>query len=372
MTGPLSLLAGTLLSYSNGANDNYKGVATLFGSGTTGYRRALLWATGTTLAGSIAAVWLAGELLGRFSGKGLVPDELAAGTDFLLAVGLAAGATVMLATRLGLPVSTTHALVGGLLGAGVAHSASSVAWSRLAANFVAPLCFSPLVALAATAALYSVLRLGRVALGVTKETCFCVGSEAVEVVPVISHRVALKRAEQLTASFGSTVTCQERYNGCFLGVQVGRVLDGWHFLSAGLVSFARGLNDTPKIAALFLAAPLLGSTATIVLCGAVMAIGGLASARRVATTVSRRITSMNAGQGLTANLVTGLLVVVASRWGLPVSTTHVSCGSLFGIGAVTGRGRWNWIVRILLAWVVTLPLAAAVSFAALQILQRLS
>jgi PiT family inorganic phosphate transporter len=70
------------------------------------------------------------------------------------------------------------------------------------------------------------------------------------------------------------------------------------------------------------------------------------------------VTEMNPGQGFTANIVTALLVIGASSFGVPVSTTHVSCGSLFGIGAVTGRAKWRSIRHILLAWAITLPVAA--------------
>ena len=59
---------------------------------------------------------------------------------------------------------------------------------------------------------------------------------------------------------------------------------------------------------------------------------------------------------LTANLMTALLVLVASRLGLPVSTTHVSCGSIFGIGLVNRKRRWGTIGKILATWVTTLPL----------------
>jgi PiT family inorganic phosphate transporter len=77
--------------------------------------------------------------------------------------------------------------------------------------------------------------------------------------------------------------------------------------------------------------------------------------------MSRGITAMNPGQAFTANLATALLVLVASRFGLPVSTTHVSCGALFGIGLVTRQARWRTIGRILVAWVTTLPLAATLA-----------
>ena len=87
--------------------------------------------------------------------------------------------------------------------------------------------------------------------------------------------------------------------------------------------------------------------------------GTVLSARRVATTLAHRVTSMNSGQGLLANLVTAGLVIGASRVGLPVSTTHVSCGALFGIGTVTRQGHWGMIGKIVGSWVITLPVAGA-------------
>lgn len=68
-----------------------------------------------------------------------------------------------------------------------------------------------------------------------------------------------------------------------------------------------------------------------------MAIGGLLKAGHVGNTISKKITKINPGQGFTANLITGLLVTTASIHGMPVSTTHVSVGSIFGIGAVSGK-----------------------------------
>ena len=110
------VFGGCFLAYSNGANDNFKGVASLFGSKTCSYRTAISWATLTTASGSVAAIFLAESLLKKFSGKGLVPDVLTAQPEFLLAVALAAGTTVILATLLGFPISTTHGLTGALVG----------------------------------------------------------------------------------------------------------------------------------------------------------------------------------------------------------------------------------------------------------------
>lgn len=92
-----------------------------------------------------------------------------------------------------------------------------------------------------------------------------------------------------------------------------------------------------------------------------IAVGGIISARRVADTMSRKITRLNPGQGLTANLITALLVSSASKLGLPVSTTHVSVGSLFGIGLVNGTALRRTVLSILLAWVTTLPIATALA-----------
>jgi PiT family inorganic phosphate transporter len=155
----------------------------------------------------------------------------------------------------------------------------------------------------------------------------------------------------------SEAVCVQRLAGSFLGVNGQKLVDLGHFFSAGAVSFARGLNDTPKIVALALVGSTLDLTWSIGFIALVMALGGLISARKVAETVSQRITGMDPDQGFLANLVTSFLVIFASRWGLPVSTTHVSCGALFGIGIANGQARWGVIRTILLAWIVTLPFA---------------
>jgi len=102
--------------------------------------------------------------------------------------------------------------------------------------------------------------------------------------------------------------------------------------------------------------------------GLAMAMGAVLQASRVAETMSKGITRMNHGQGFSANLVTAALVLAASRYGLPVSTTHVSCGALFGIGAVTRQAKWKSIVAVILSWVITLPTAALLSALAAKIL----
>lgn len=362
------LLTGLSLAYVNGANDNFKGVATLFGSGTADRRRALLWATITTLLSSLCAIWLAGELLGRFSGKGIVPDSLTADTGFAAAVAAGAGTTVLLATRLGMPISTTHSLVGALTGAALA-SATAVQWGTMTSKLIIPLLLSPFLALAGTVGLYPILHRARLALGLTRQSCFCAGVETIETVPQLSQELALARVDTLSASLGTTVTCEERYAGRLVGIHCSTAIDVGHYLSAGLMCFARGLNDTPKIAALFLVAPSMTPFGALALCGGSIAVGGLISSRRVAETMSHRITRMNPGQGFTANLITAVTVIAASRLSLPVSTTHVSCGSLFGLGTITGKADWIGITTIVLSWIATLPVAAVMAATAFWLLR---
>jgi PiT family inorganic phosphate transporter len=102
-----------------------------------------------------------------------------------------------------------------------------------------------------------------------------------------------------------------------------------------------------------------------------MALGGLLNARRVAETMSHKITAMNHGQGFSANLTTGILVILASLFGLPVSTTHVSVGALFGMGLTTGQANPRVMLKILLSWIVTLPCAALIGGAAYAALRHL-
>ena len=364
MTLLFLILVTCFLAYSNGANDNFKGVASLFGSGTTGYRRAIWWATATTFTGSIASMLLAQSLLTKFSGKGLVPDQIVGSESFLLAVALGAGLTVIVATLTGFPVSTTHALTGGILGAGLVAVGTGVNVRSLGGGFLLPLGLSPILALALAAALYLVLRFMRLQLGITKEWCICVG-ETAQVVPIPQPAsiITLQSnvSSTLIVSAGELRDCAERYTGTCLGIRSQTIMDTAHFLSAGIVSFARGLNDTPKIAAMLLVARALDIRWGIVAIALAIAIGGLVSAGRVAETMSHRITAMNHGQGLAANLSTGFLVILASTYGLPVSTTHVSVGSLFGIGLIARRANVNVVLSIVLSWLLTLPCGALIS-----------
>lgn len=364
------LLSTIFLAYSNGANDNFKGVATLFGSGASDYKKALCWATITTFLGSIAALFVATNLVTAFSGKGLVPGTVSGDPHFLIAVGFGAACTVFIASSTGIPISTTHSLTGALLGAGIIAVGTNINLHTLSGKFFAPLLFSPVIAAMLTLLIYPSFKRARIRLGIERQMCLCVGGNA-ETVCLQNDGTAVLKSTGITLTIDQLKHCQQVYSGKIMGFDSQKILDKFHFVSAGAVSFARGLSDTPKIAVILLAAKAFSLNWGLFLVAAAMAIGGLFNAKKVAFTMSERITAMNHGQGFSANLITALLVILASRWGMPVSTTHVSCGSLFGIGLVNKKANLYVIRQIVLAWVLTLPIAAIFSGVCYFILRKI-
>ncbi|MEX0747199.1 MAG: inorganic phosphate transporter [Rhodothermales bacterium] len=346
------VLATAFLAYANGANDNFKGVATLYGSGTLGYKAALTWATVTTLAGSVVSIYFAELLVSRFSGKGLLPDAVIEAPEFMLSVSLGAGITVIMASRAGLPISTTHSLTGALVGAGFVSVGSDLRLSVLGYAFVMPLLVSPFLAAGLSATgYYGVVRVmkGSVRTGWrTRPTGF--------------EGAGGKRTGHMLDT--STLPEEAKLNEIPRAwtINMMRLRDKGHVLSGGIVSFARGLNDTPKIVALLLAVEAMEIAYGMLIVATAMAFGGVLHSRRVAEVMSRGITRIEPTKGLGANLVTGLLVIVASRLGLPVSTTHVSVGSIVGNGLISRDARWSAVGQIALSWLLTLP-AAAISSA---------
>lgn len=343
------LASGLALAFANGANDNFKGVATVYGAGQLTYRRALGVATAAQLAGSLASVVIAGALVTAFSGKGLVPPALLT-PELLASVAGGAALTVGIATWFGLPISTTHAIVGALVGAGAIAAGAALQLGGLATVFLLPLALGPLVALVLAAAL---ARLGS-GLGLTGRECVCIVEPSLA---AAQGGMALTNTSLRIAIADANECALHRADG-LPGIELDRGLRIGHLLSASSVGLARGINDTPKILGLMVGASVIHPGWGALAVGGAMAIGGLFGARRVADTLAQKITPIDDGHGLAANLATSFLVIGASRLGMPVSTTHVSTGGIFGIGAAGGTLHRRATVEILLAWIATLPSAA--------------
>lgn len=294
------------LAYSNGANDNFKGVATLFGTQEVSFIFAKWITTIATGLGLLAGLFFAEGLMKAFSGKGLVPDELVNSIPFMVAVALSAGITVIIATRFGMPVSTTHALIGGLIGAGCNANFSEVNFAELGKTFVLPLILSPIIA----------CTLGFV--------------------------------------LNKIIPTHQKWNAS--------IRKPFHIFFASAVCLARGLNDGPKIAGMLLVLQLSNMNAVVAAIAVVMLVGGWLNASKIAETMSLKLAKIEPEMGTVTSAVTSSLVVTASLFALPVSTTHVAVGSIFGSALTSKTQNYNVIKDILLSWILTMPIAALISY----------
>lgn len=337
------------LAAANGANDVSKGVATLAGAGVTRYRTALIWGTVTTLVGALLSIQL-GRGMGNLFSNGIIGATPT--SAFALAVLFGTFSWVALASFARLPVSTTHAIVGSLVGAGLVLAPESVHWSAVAQKVVRPLLLSIVVAYGVSLLLaLAVHGIGR---------------------PTRSRRTApvspAPRNAPPDRAGGTGVLTRERSQAesttePLAPPVVDRILGVLHWISSGATSCARGLNDTPKMAAIggfaLLPAGYSASTVSLVVGGA-MAAGSLAGIR-VARTLGDKVVRMTHTEGLTANLTTAALVGAGALAAWPMSTTHVSTGAIAGsaggqLRRISGRTLRDFVI----AWTLTPAVAGLI------------
>lgn len=363
------------LAFANGANDVSKAIATLVGSGVADYRTAILWGTFWTTVGAGLSGLVATAMVKTFS-QGLLAPGVASSS--ILATAVLAGAVlwVLVATRSGLPVSTTHALTGAIVGAGlIAFGTEGLLWEGIGKKILLPLILSPLLALMVSGLIHSLVR---TLAARWEDTCLCVMPTARALV-MIDTQGATRTLFQTAALGQPVVTVPAQCDRAGLkGLVVG--LDSIHWCSSGLASLARGMNDAPKIAAIMLLGSAVttwssGSFQAIALIGVAVAmgLGSYVAGRRVTQVLAENVTRMDHSEGLSANLTTSSLVFVSAVMGLPVSTTHVSSSSIIGIGLLNGISsiRWPTVRDMVLAWVVTLPASALLAALAYHLFAKL-
>lgn len=360
----ISLALTLLLAAVNGSNDVSKGVATLAGAGITRYRSAVNWGTVTTFAGAMLSFLFAARMTALFS-KGIVstPPTMA----FAIAVLIGAIAWVGFATFTRLPVSTTHALVGALIGAGIQLGPHAVNWSVLLTNVAAPLLLSVAIAYALSAAL------SRVTL--PEPRCICVG--VTSATPVVLAKqpgnvAAFRMGSDLPVLQITTGTVAEcRVHGPAVR-RLGLNLSTAHWLTSGATGFSRGLNDTPKIVAIgaFALAPAGAPPLLLLATALAMAGGALLAGQRVARVLGEQVVTLSHEEGFKANLTTAMLVGVGANLGLPMSTTHVSTGAIAGAAGLN-RSRLNGrtLRDFAIAWTLT-PVTAGLIAATVFLLLR--
>ncbi|WP_447979955.1 anion permease [Candidatus Nitrospira bockiana] len=370
----LALLLVTTLAFANGTNDVSKAIATLVGSGITNYRWAIAWGTAWTIVGASASALVAGAMVTTFS-RGLLRPGVIVPSALILGVLIGAIAWVLIASRTGLPVSTTHALTGALVGAGlIAFGAHGLVWPTMVTKIVLPLLLSPALALLASVLVHPLVQ----ALAARWEgACVCVMPASRALVTLDPQGVT--RILFQTQAFGPPVVdVPARCDRSGLaGLAVG--LDTIHWVSSGLASLARGTNDAPKIIAMLMLGatvpPWENPSGQAVVFGSValaMGLGSYLGGLRVTHVLAEKVTRMDHVEGLSANLTTSSLVLISATVGLPVSTTHVSSSAIIGIGLLKGLRavRWTTVRDMVLAWIVTLPAAGILACLAYLLIHR--
>lgn len=319
------LFGAALLAFANGANDISKSISTLVGSGESDYKRAVFLTSFAVAAGAVMASAWAVKMTLLFTQGMLMPQTQ---INQLFAMSVLAGSIgwVLLATRLGLPVSTTHAIVGSvILTAVYAFGFDSVFWSGVTKKVLLPLLLSPVLAFGLAFVIFR----------------------------------------------GLFWLCRQKYClNCHWA----------HWMSAMSSGFARGLNDTPKIAALGLAFYFLADPNVHVaprwfflVLALANGLGGIVMGLRVTDTLAHKVTRMDHLDGFAANLATAALIIATAVHGFPVSTTHVSSSAIMSMGLRKGAAAVDWRVagEILAAWVITLPAAGIISAATYWTLKRM-
>ena len=362
------------LAFANGTNDVSKAIATLVGSGITNYQTAIVWGTVWTVLGACASGLVASAMVKTFS-SGLIAPGTATPPALALAVLTGAMIWVLIATRTGLPVSTTHALTGAIVGGGLAaFMGDELIWAAIAKKIALPLFLSPPLAFALSCLFHPALRMVAAR---WEGACLCLLPASRALVTIDAK--GMTRTLFQTTRLGQPVVAVPSHcdRAGLRGITIG--LDSIHWISSGLASFARGVNDAPKIAAMV----LLGSVGaawpsaqfqvgTFVAVALAMGLGSYLGGLRVTEVLAEKVTTMDHAEGLSANLTTSSLVLVSATMGLPVSTTHVSSSAIIGIGLLKGvtTVRWRTVRDMVLAWIVTLPAAGILAWLAYFLLAK--
>lgn len=414
--GHILLILGCLfaffMAWGIGANDVANAMGTSVGSGALTIRQAIIIAVIFEFAGA----YLAGGEVTATIRKGILDPALISDQPDLLVFGmmaslLAAGTWLLVASMKGWPVSTTHSIVGALVGfAAVGISMDAVNWAKIG-TIVASWVVSPVLAGTISFILFmSVQKLildtknpfqnarkfvpiymflvgfmiGMVTLlkGV-KNTGFKIdfglGSKFLNSMPlaiVIGIIVAIIGGLML-------MRVKEKTNEDSRFANVESLFAILMIFTASAMAFAHGSNDVANaVGPLAAIASVIGSggeivtksalPAWILLLGGVGIVIGLATyGFKVMATIGRKITELTPSRGFAAELGAATTVVFASTWGLPISTTHTLVGAVLGVGLARGIGALNLKVvgSIFMSWVVTLPAGAGLSIIFFYILK---
>ncbi len=319
----LTIAIGFYMAWNIGANDAANSMATSYGSGALTLKQIIIIASILEFTGAV----LYGKKVTHTIAKGIVPiDSLAPHIVALgaLAAILSASIWITIATYYHLPVSTTHSIVGAMVGFGIASVSQNyltigdIKWDVLY-RIVMSWILSPIVGAILAFLLFTIIK----------------------------------------------ITIIDRYNVN----RVERVFRYLQILTASYMAFAHGSNDVANATGPMTAAlRFLGNEAPtwVLLIGGIgIAVGIATWGWRVIETVGNRITELTPSRGFSAEFATATTVLFASSVGMPISTTHTLVGSVIGVGLAGGLASVDLTIlkRIIASWLLTVPVAAGITMA---------
>jgi PiT family inorganic phosphate transporter len=329
------VITAIVFDYINGFHDAANAIATVVSTGVLPIRTAVLLAAGLNFIGAVTGTAVAKTIASGFTDPATVTQTV------VLAALLGASAWNLITWWFGIPSSSSHALIGGLAGAVVAHAGlTAFKWEALVQKVLVPLVASPTIGFV----MAFVVMVGL--MWVTRHM-------KPSTVHTGSRRAQLVSASLMAFSHGSNDAQKS------MGI-ITLALVSFMAAGAGLPAWVLPKGD---------AVPLW----VIVACAGAIAAGTAAGGTRIIKTMGTKIIRISPLQGFAAETAGALTILGASHFGIPVSTTHCINACIMGVGASKRLSavRWGVAGNIVIAWVVTLPASAAIAFASMKVLGAL-
>lgn len=330
----LVVVAAIVFEYINGFHDAANAIATVVSTKVLTPRQAIALAAFFNLTGALMGTAVASTI-----GKGIVDTKVITMTTVLCAL-LAAIIWNLLTWWMGLPSSSSHALIGGLSGAGIAAAggdSSVLQWETgLFPKVIVPMLTSPAIGFALGALLMALL--------------FVVLRKFTpHVVQLVFGKAQLLSAAWMAHSHG-TNDAQKT-----MGI-----------IALALFTGTKGgaFNDLPPMFSFLHTPEFVVPKWVIILCAATMAAGTAAGGWRIIRTLGHKMVKLQPVHGFAAETTAAVIIQAASHFGIPLSTTHVISTSIMGVGAVKRFSgvKWTVVERIIWAWVLTLPATGLIGY----------
>jgi len=317
----LVIVVALVFEFANGANDAANAIATVVSTKVLSPRTAILFAAVFNFCGAFAGTKVAATI-----GSGIVKMS-AIDQPVILCALIGAAFVTTVATKFGVPISCSHALIGGLLGSAVAHYGFEVVHlTKLLEKVIFPMFACPFVG-------------------------FIVGF-----------------LFMLALLWIFAKTAPERINKKFKFLQV---------ISAGFMAFSHGSNDAQKVMGIIALGLMTFKTSlypdvaheffvpiwVIFICASTMGLGTAIGGWKVINTIGHRMLRLKPIHGFAAETSASGVILTASFFGFPVSTTHIIATAIMGVGSTIRLSavKWGIVGKIVTAWFLTIPLCAAIS-----------